>query len=134
MKAIVQTYLEYLAARKSMGAMIEQALAGGKYLPDATVRDLAMAHAKFHECKAKQDETTKQWHFYDADGTRNNSARVQWDRNVRPYHKATTSKRGGKRFKSEKVAPDAQRTHALAAFKLLSAADRKWFLVQIASL
>ena len=134
MKAIVQTYLQYLRARKSMGTMIEQALAGAKHLPDATVRELAMAHAQFYECKAKQDADTKQWHFYDADGTRNNSARVQWDRNVRPYHKATTSKRGGKRFKSEKVAPDAQRKHALAAFKLLSAADRKWFLVQIASL
>jgi len=134
MKAIVQTYLQYLAARKAMGTIIEQALAGKQYLPDATVRELAVAHARFHKCTPTQDADTKQWHFYGADGTRNNTARMQWDRNVRPYHKATVSKRGGSRNKTEKISPDAQRKHALAAFKLLSASDRKWFLVQIASL
>ena len=131
MKALITTYLEYLKARKAMGKLIEQELAGKQYLPDATIRDLAMAHAQFYGCNAKQDADTKQWHFYDADGTRNNSARVQWDRNVKPYHKATSSKRGGARFKTEKPAPHAQRDHALKAMKLLSVADRKWVIKQL---
>ena len=134
MKQLTQTYLEYLAARKAMGTLLEEALAGKTHLPDATVRALAIAHAKFYECTATQDAETKQWHFYDDNGVRNNSARVQWDRSVRPYHKATVSKRGGKRFKTEKPAPHAQRVHALKAYKLLSAADRKWFMAQVASL
>ena len=38
------------------------------------------------------------------------------------------------RNKTEKIAPDAQRKHALAAYKLLSVADRKWFMSQVAGL
>ena len=129
MQSIVQTYLQYLEARKAMGKMIEQALAGKQYLPDATVKSLALAHAQFYKCEAKQDADTKQWHFYNADGVRNNSARVQWDRNVKPYHKATSSKRGGTRYKSEKQIM-SQRDFVLKAFKLLSASDRKWVIAQ----
>lgn len=129
MQALVQTYLEYLKARKAMGKMLEATLAGKQYLPDATVKSLAQAHAQFYSCEAKQDPKTKQWHFYDADGTRNNSARVQWDRNVRPYHKATTSKRGGARHKTEKDITTS-RDFVLKAFMLLSASDRKWILKQ----
>lgn len=125
MNALAQTYLQYLAARKSMGVAIEKALAGKRYLPDATVRELAIAHAQFYKCTPTQDSETKQWHFYDADGARNNSARVQWDRNVRPYHKATSSKRGGSRNKKETLTPVAK---LLEAFESLSLREQREFV------
>ncbi len=129
MQALVQAYLQYLKSRQAMGKAIEEALAGKKYLPDATVKSLALAHAQFYACNAKQDPKTKQWHFYNADGVRNNSARVQWERNIRPYHNAVVSKRGGARHKTEKQIT-TQRDFVLKAFMLLSASDRKWILKQ----
>lgn len=139
MKALnlYQAYDTYLRAGGDVRKALEAAMVRGK-LPRDVTNKLAGVHAKYYACHAHQTESGAWRFFNDAEDTtsanRHEAATKQWNRAIAPLTGQAKSTRGGARFKTEKVSPEAQRKHALAAFKLLSAADRKWFLVQIASL
>ena len=123
-------YRNFLHAGRDMRNELQKHLVRGK-LPASIVTDLAEEHAECYKCHAHKTESGA-WRFSkDADDTtsanRHEAATKQWNRVIAPLTGQAKSKQGGARYKSDKELM-SQRDFVLKAFKLLSAADRKWVI------
>ena len=135
---LYQLYVAHLQIGEQYEGELHNHLSKQGFLPDHVVAKLAECHAAFYNrkgspCFISQSESGAYYFYTSEEATsknRHDAATKKWNRTIRKYHKVTKSKKGGARVmhKSE----HGQRDHALKAFKLLSAADRKWFLQQIA--
>ena len=137
MKTLKQIYDAYLRAGGDVRKALQANLVRGK-LPRHIVEELAGVHAAYYKCHAYCAESGA-WRFSNnakdtTSANRHESATKQWNRTIAPLTGQAKSKQGGARFKTEKISATSQREHTLKAYKLLSVADRKWFLAQIASL
>jgi hypothetical protein len=134
MQSIYTTYGTYLQSGASMRDAIQSHLVRGK-LPAGIVAGLAKVHAQHYGAHFIQQDSGAYRFFHDADDTtsanRHEAATKQWNRTIAPHTGVAKSKKGGKRFKSEKELM-TQREFVLKAFKLLTATDRKWVIDNVA--
>ena len=129
-------YGSLVAMTLQLDNALTQKLDARGFLPVALIAELAEEHALQYGCHYAVADNGG-YRFYKSDeatsANRHEAAQKQWNRCIAKYHGIKKDSRGGKRNKTEKVAPRRTKrvTDLLVMFHDLNAAERAAFFAAV---
>ena len=140
-QSIRALYGSLVAMTLQLDDALTQKLDARGFLPVALIAELAEEHALQYQLKTGACFFTVAdnggYRFYTSEeaisANRHEAAQKQWNRCIAKYHGIKKDKRGGKRNKTEKVAPRRTKrvTDLLVMFHDLNAAERAAFFAAV---